>query len=1277
MDTSGLESFAQTLRTQLLNGVQQRLRYWGVEADGSVDEAPEEIEGGYIFRGEVHNDPGVPKKWRALKNAVNRHDVEHVAEEAAYTWFNRLVAIRILEKNGRRSRTLGYAEDTTQPAILYRARQGVIDVLDGENETDVREALLESDDDRAFRQLLIGVCHDSDLLNDVFGRINDFTELLLPTGLLQPEGVIDTLVTTDAISEEDYEQVELIGWLYQFYISEKKDAVYDQSGKFQPEDIPAATQIFTPRWIVRYMVENTIGTQWLEKYPDSPLRDEMEYLVSGEEGRGKGEEGEHGGSDGAVEAGEQGDMFDEDDDGDPTAPIFDDLSELELFDPAAGSGHILVVGFDLLMEMYRERGYTDREAVEQILTENLKGLEIDRRAAQLARFALLMKAAQYDRRALDRDDLRPEVYAMPEPRDFSTSDLRSYLGDHGFDAHGAEIKEALDLIAEHGQNVGSALKLELSDDAREAGAERVAHWDEQTRNGTAQLDEQALHQELRGYLKPLLLLTGSYPAVAANPPYASSGNINKPLKSYLKEHYPDAKKDLFATFMEVFPNHTWQRGRFAFITPPNWMFLSSFEDLRRHYIDDYFFESLLQLSRGIFGADFGSVTTTVQKAKHCGRAGTYFRLIERTFQEFHARHLHELFRRVMENPEFRYDFSKYEKDGSIPEESDPDGQNLFYPGVDQQDFEKIPGAPIAYWVPDELITAFEESPCMEEVAKPRIGMRTGDNKRFLREWSEVSWEKIGVTCPSAEEAVETENKWFPYNKGGGYRKWYGNRLFVVNWKDNGREIKENTRENYPNLSSLSWKISNEEYYFEEGITWSFVSSGDFGVRYTPEGAIFDVGGSSLFPDEGEIGYIAGFLNSKVALYCLRVLNPTMNFQVGNLADLPVKRTTEDYRSCVDELSQASIRVGKVDYDSRETSWDFTQHPLVQQNASSLESAYTAWTEQATEHFFQLHANEEELNELFIDLYGLEDDLSPRVALDDITILEDELDRGALDELDDKRDELSEDELRDRLPFKIEVPIRQFLSYGIGVMLGRYRLGHDGLHIAHPNPSSGELAPYEVPVPLSGAESSDTEHFEIDDDAIVPLMGRDSPFSDDAVHRMRDIVRLIWGEETLTENLNFINHALSVGRSRGLKRDYEKTMEEWLVGDFWDWHKSLYSVPYYGKKPIYWLFQSPEGHFQVLVYMHRMDKYTPQRVRQDYLQRYQEWLRREIESLEAEGEETLSGDDAKRLDRLREAAADCREYDAILKDVADQQIEIDLDDGVQNNYPKFGDAVADL
>ncbi len=1256
MDTSGLESFAQNLRTDLLSGVRQRLRYWGFKGDGTVEAEPQEVEGGYTFRGEVHDDPEVPTKWRALKNAVNRHGIDHVAEEAAYTWFNRLVAIRILEKNGHLTEMLEHAGDTRRPAVLDRAYDGIINVLGEEESEEIRQAILESDDDRAFRQLLVGVCHDNDLLNDVFGRLRDYTELLLPMALLDREGPVDRLVTTDAISDEDYEQVELIGWLYQFYISEKKDEVYDQSGKFQPEDIPAATQIFTPRWIVRYMVENTIGKQWLEKYPDSPLRDDMEYLV------------ENAGSDDSPEpspdrrrddtedaevrenggAGAQMKVFNQGENGDPTEPIFDDLSELELFDPAAGSGHILVVGFDLLMEMYRERGYTDREAVEQILTENLKGLEIDRRAAQLARFALLMKAAQYDRRALDRDDLRPEVYAMPEPRDFSTSDLRAYLGDGVFDAHGTEIKEALDLMTEHGQNVGSALKPNLSREARDAVAKRMSEWEEKTRAGAAQLDEQALNQEMREYLNPLLLLTSGYPAVAANPPYMGSGKMNSQLKSYLKEHYPRSKHDLSSVFIEVCQKNVQKSGRISMINQQSWMFLRSFEDLRSHVFGTTLIESMLHLGdSGLKGFSSSIVQPTAFVLRNNlseKRTGTYFRLLN------------------VEN-------DRSQEEAFL-------GRNYRYIGVDQQDFKKIPGSPIAYWIPDRVKQAFSKLPRIEDMGETREGMITSNNARFVRRWYEVDSKRIGFCATSRSDTKNVRKKWFKYQKSPGKFKWYGRTNDVINWKNDGKELKNYKATNY-----------NLDFIFDSAIVWNKITSNEFTARICGDGYLFDQSSTFLnLKNEERYLFILSLMNSCIVQYISSAMNPTLNYTPGNIGKIPV--ATPDNIDKFELLSGQAVEITEQDWSARETSWGFSQDPLIQQNTGSFEAAFGSWKQQSTTDFLRLLANEEELNELFIDLYGLEnveDELSPRVALDDITILKDELDRDALEELDEERDDLSDDELRQRFLeddpddalFKVEVPVRQFLSYGVGVMLGRYRLGHDGLHIAHPSPSDDELAPYEVPVPLSGQETTGTEQFEIDDDAIVPLMGRDSPFSDDAVHRMRDIVRLIWGEETLTENLNFINHAISVGRGRGLKRDYEKTMEEWLVGDFWDWHKSLYSVPYYGKKPIYWLFQSPGGHFQVLVYMHRMDKFTPQRIRQDYLQRYQQYLRREISELEQDGEETLSKDKADRLDTLRAAAEDCRAYDTILQEVAEQQIEIDLDDGVQNNYPKFGDAVADL
>lgn len=1208
MDTSNLEPFAQSMRTILMDGVRQRLRYWGFDDGPEPTHEVESVEGGYLFRGSVHTGEDVPKKWRRLKKAVRDHGIDNVVEEAAATWFNRMMAIRILEKNGHEMDVLAYSQETRQPALLYNARQGILPYGSDEEKERVRSALQEGDDDEAFRILLTAYCNDHDLLKDVFGTVADYTELLLPTRLLGREGPIDTLVTTDAISDDDYEEVELIGWLYQFYISEKKDAVYDKSGKFEAEDIPAATQIFTPNWIVKYLVENTIGRQWLDKHPDSDLRDEMEYLVEPE-------------------------------DDEPSDPIFDDLSELQLFDPAAGSGHILVEGFDLLMKMYQEEGYTVREAVEQILTENLRGMEIDRRAAQLARFALLMKAAQHDNRVLQQQDLRPEVYAMPEKRSFSTGDLRAYFGDDVFEQHGDEITDALDLMAEKGQNVGAALRFDLSDDTRTAIADRVAHWEQKAEDELIGFGKQDLIVELSSYLKPLLLLTDTYPAVAMNPPYMGSRQMNGELKSYVKKHYPQSKRDLFAVFMEVGEQNMQAAGRLGMINQQSWMFLSSYEDLRKHVLDTMLIESMLHLGPRTFDEIAGEVVQStaflLQNVLPQGRTGTYFRLVD--------------------------------KESTSAKKSAFEKGKHRHARVDQQEFEKIPGAPVAYWVPEAVISAFNENPRLAEIGKPRQGMATSDNARFLRHWPEVSEKKIGFGYSSRQSARTGGEKWFPYNKGGSYRKWFGNLEFVVNWENDGQEIKDFDRS----------VVRNEEYYFQEGITWSDISSGDFACRHSPGGMLFDVQGSSAFPDESDLFYVLSLLNSRVISFSLYVLNPTMHYQVGNIRNLPVKEANPRDRNAIKSRAEDCVSITRTDWDSRETSWDFTQHPLLQQTASSIDAAYAAWKQQATGDFFQLHANEEELNELFIDLYGLENELSPRVALDNITILEDELDRDALADLDDERDELSGKEVRERLPFKPEVPIRQFLSYGIGVMLGRYRLGHDGLHIAHPNPSADELAPYEVPTPLASENPSGNSTFEIDDDAIVPLMGQDSPFSDDVVSRMREILRLVWGDDTLTENLNFINRALSIGRSRGLKRDYEKTMEEWLVGDFWDWHKSLYSVPYYGKKPIYWLFQSPEGHFQALVYMHRMNRYTVQQVRQQYLHKYQQHLRNEIQSLEGQGEDSLSSTESKRLETLRQKADDCREYDEILKEVADQQIEIDLDDGVQENYPKFGDAVADL
>ncbi|MES3630062.1 MAG: BREX-1 system adenine-specific DNA-methyltransferase PglX, partial [Longimonas sp.] len=683
MDTSALKPFAQRMRTTLMDGVANRLRYWGFADGPEPTHTVEPIEGGYLFRSAPGNDPTVPKKWRALKKAVRNHGVEAVQEAAAATWFNRLMALRILEMNSYESTVLGYAPDTQEPRLLYNARQGIVPYGTDRQKQQVEAALQEPNDNAAFRTLLLAYYAEHTLLNDVFGRVSDYTELLLPANLLDPDGPIDRLVTTEAIADDDYAQVELIGWLYQFYISEKKDAVYDQSGKFAPEDIPAATQIFTPRWIVRYLVENTLGTQWLQAEPDSPLRDDMEYLVDGNAAaQASGQpEVEQAGVQGDAQAAPasngasdpQSDMFADEAPGaaGDTEPLVAwdgrDLEDLVLFDPAVGSGHILVVGFDLLMAMYRERGYTDRQAVEHILTNNLKGLDIDRRAAQLARFALLMKAAEYDPRALQRD-VRPQVYFMPEPRSFSDADLRTYFDDAVFEAHGEALHEALALLAEHGQNVGAALQLDLSDDARTAIAREVSHWKNKT-EGSANLTEQALVHELNAYLQPLLLMTGTYPAVVMNPPYMGSRQMNKALKAYAKKHYPMSKRDLFAVFMEVGEENTQPAGRLGMINQQSWMFLSSYEDLRTHVLDTTRIASMLHLGPNTFDEISGEVVQStafvLQNTLPQGRMGTYFRLVDEpnstAKKEAFERHDHR------------------------------------HTDVDQRDFEKIPGAPIAYW----------------------------------------------------------------------------------------------------------------------------------------------------------------------------------------------------------------------------------------------------------------------------------------------------------------------------------------------------------------------------------------------------------------------------------------------------------------------------------------------------------------------------------------------------------------------------------------------------
>jgi len=990
--------------------------------------------------------------------------------------------------------------------------------------------------------------------------------------------LIFTINTTEAITDEDYKQVELIGWLYQFYISDRKDEVFagfKNNKKARPEDIPAATQIFTPKWIVKYMVENTVGKIWLDYNPASPIREEMKYLVENE-GSGVRDQG----------SGES---------------LIADITELTLMDPACGSGHILVEGFDLMMKMYLEEGYTKKSAVFSILENNLYGLEIDDRAAQLARFALLLKAASYYPEIINLplSETKKEgcnIHAFPEPRTFTTDELLTVIGQEGKPFLN-EIKEALDLL-QQGKNIGSALKLNLREEV-------LKFIEELLRKDHSSL----VWQQLKPFLEIIISLSGRYYAVAANPPYMGQKSMNARLKDYINTHYPLTKADLFAVFMEVCLNLNVTKGLMGMINQHSWMFLSSYEKLREEIINNYGIMNMLHLGPRTFEELSGEVVQSTAFVLKNGKEikhGTYYRLIN-----------------FRNNAEKEINFLK--------------GNNR-YPNIPQTNFSKIPGSPIAYWLSKSSMNVFDND-VIADTFITSIGLSTGENDKYVRFWFEANNQMI---------AKSNENKsWVIYSKGGSGRKWYGNKEFIVYWFNNGFEIKQ--------LENSV--VRNEKQYFKESIQWSRISSGSLCVRYNDTKSIFDVNSASLFyKTKEDRDYLLGLLNSNVSEFFLKIFSPTLTFQIGDVSKIPYIKN-ENINLSIN--IESCINISRKDWDSQETSWDFEKSPLLNEN-TSLNRAYQNWRESVIQDFFRLRANEKELNRIFIDIYELQEELTPNVSLKDITILKDEIDHAALKKLEKTFREKGKEAIQ--LPIKKDIVISQFLSYCIGLMLGRYRLDKPGLNIAHPNPTEEELLNYKVLSPLEGGTRGVT--IEIDDDAIIPFMGSESAFPDDVVSRVKNLLIAIWGEETLTGNLNFIRECLGMD------------MERWLTEKFWPFHVRMYK-----KRPIYWLFTSNikkpnSAAFKVLVYMHRLDKYTVQKIRNNYLHPHQGWIKREIEKLK-EDEASLSREDQKRLTKLQQLELECRDYDEVLKGLANQQIEIDLDDGVKVNIEKFEPAVAEI
>lgn len=1169
MNTSALKRFAQQARNILISGVGKQLIYWGYDPDAKQFAIePQQVFGGMLFGDRMIDDPTVYPKWLALKKAVAAKGINQVVEEAAYTWFNRLMAIRILAKNNYIVPQLEYTGAATRtPAIVQNAKRGITPLLD-----DVQRKLLIRllDDDRLeteqFTLLITAYCHQNKLLQRVFGRFDDYTELLLPADILAVNGFIDLLNTTDAITDDDYRQVELIGWLYQFYISEKKDEVFKKfkkKKKAEAEDIPAATQIFTPNWIVKYMVQNTVGRLWLDLNPNTRIRETMKYLVEPE-------------SAGSSTIGEAADG----------APIISEVAQLKLLDPACGSGHILVEGFDLLYAMYREEGYSAGESVRSIFENNLFGLDIDQRATQLSNFALLLKAAAKDRTILDRD-LLPHVYAMPEKDVFTHGEVLEFLGTANA-AHTDALYNALELM-QQSQNLGSIMKFSFSDAARNTIVKQTAAWKS---NSELDLVQQDLWKRLTPYMQVLQVLTTKYEAVAANPPYMGGGNMNDELKKYLATNYPDSKSDLFAVFIEAMINFCTTNGKLGCITMESWMFLSSYEKLRKKIIDNYYIASLAHFGWHIIGIAFGTAAMLLNKRKQNGLLGQYsFLTIDDVDRELNIPYVF------------------------------PKKDNGRFSNISQANFEKIPGSPIAYWVSEKTTNVFIKSKPFINYGKGVKGLDTGDDNYFLKQW----WEPHNNSI-----------KWKPYNKGGSFRKWYGNNSFIINWLNDGCEVK-NFKDEKGKLRS---RPQNVQYYFKEGLEWSRVSSSNFGVRLIKDSIFGGASQAAFVQDDKYTLFLLALLNSNFSSDILKILNPTLIYQAGDINRIPTI-ISENKLPITNSFTTNNISISKSDWDSRETSWDFETHPLIKESQTSLQSSYQAWESKVTQDFYQLHANEVELNRIFIDIYGLQDELTPEVKLKDITILQEELDPKAFGEAT---------EPVGTLPVKQDVVMRQLISYLMGCLMGRYRLDKPGLHIAHPNPTAEETSAY----------TYNDHTVAIDEDGIVPLMDSSCSFADNALIRLKFLLEVQWGDDKqMVETINFMEAALG------------KDLETFLVKDFWKDHCSRYQ-----KRPIYWLFASPKGAFQVIAYMHRMNKYTIDKIRSKYLLVHIRNLENQLSALQADNA-SLNREQSKRMDKVRADLNECRAYDLLLKDVADQQIEFDLDDGVVVNYAKFAGVVAPI
>lgn len=1169
MDKNAIRKYAVWARTELIERVTQKAQQYGISESEIIDANADSINGKLLSATEK-------KQRQALIAKIKENSFEQVMEEVAYTWFNRFTALRFMEVNNylpSRTRVFTNEENEFKPQILTDAISLEIDGLDMDKIYDLKTM---NKTEELYKYLLITQCNAlNSVLPQMFQKLSDCTELLFPDNLLREKSAIHQMI--ELIPEQDWQDsVQIIGWLYQYYNSEKKDEVFSalqKNVKITKENIPAATQLFTPDWIVRYMAENSLGRLWLEGHPNDELKANWKYYIDDSEQTDISQE-------------HLKKMRKEYEGINP--------EEIMCIDPCSGSGHICAYVFDMLVQIYESYGYSVSEAVRNIVEKNIYALDIDIRAAQLAYFSVMMKARQYDRRFLTRKDCdgnsdvpQPHIYVICE--------------SNGIDMH------ALEYFIKGDTNLKFAMNSILNDmlDAKEYGSilnvkpvdfkllyQRIS----EVKNEIS-IYQDIIINEILPIIRVAEILAQKYDVVITNPPYMGGRNMNAKLLDKICSEFPEGKADIFSAFIIKTLDMTRTNRYTAMITQHSWMFLSSFENLRKKLFN-VDFVNMCHLGPRAFEEISGEVvqtTTWVTRKSH--------------IEDYKSR-----FVRLVS-----YD-SQQNKQNAFLDKLAP-----IY-AVSTKQFRDIPGGAFAYWLANPKV--FMQGRLLEEVANPRQGLKTLDNDYYIHFWHEVNIESICFNASDANSAKMSNCKWFPINHGGEYRKYYGNNYTVVNWYNDGEEMKANAIRKY---NSITRTITNMAYYFREGITWSVLCSQP-SFRWYGNGFIFSNGGQCVVPDyELNLKYLVGLLNSKINGYLLNILSPTLGFESGYLKKIPIIDSKE-HREIVEKLADENISYSKEDWDSFEVSWDFRKHPLVPSSVGQkshqpclLSVQYQEWERECKARFDDLKKNEELLNQIFIDIYGLKDELEPEVLDENITI-----------RLADKR--------RD---------IKGLLSYAVGCMFGRYSLDVEGIVYA-------------------GGEWHDEDYtkFEADRESIIPICD-DEYFANDIVNRFVQFMEIVYGKECLEENLRYIADAL--GGNSGQALD---TIRNYFLNDFYNDHLKLYQ-----KRPIYWLFDSGKKNgFKALVYMHRYQPDTIARMRTDYVHEQQSRYRTAIADLEQRITNSSTSERVKlnkKLKILQEQAIEIQKYEEKIHHLADQYISIDLDDGVKKNYEIFSDVLAKI